>query len=78
MIIQIIDKLLQLNLFTITTGFIVNKIGILKLSCLVNSVTSREEITQNALMISAVTGAIYGVYKVGKIIYDLFKKKNKK
>lgn len=77
MFTNVIDKILEGNLFAVATAFMVDKVGIINIQ---NSTTSlsRESVLQNALLISAVTGAIYGVYRIIDLIIKGCKSISKK
>lgn len=64
----IIDRILQVNFIGWVITFITTKIGFLSLTK-APYVYSCEHITKIAMAISAVTGAIYGVYKIIDLAY---------
>lgn len=63
----IIDKVLQSNLYVNMAAGITSAFGLQNVYT--NMVITREDIVAQAVTISAVTGAIYGVYRVVDLIY---------
>lgn len=74
---NVIDKILEGNLFVMATAFAVDKIGIIQIQNISASM-SQESILQISLLVSAMTGAIYGVYRIIDLIIKGFKSVTKK
>lgn len=63
----IIDKLLQSNFYVNAAAGITSALGMQNIYT--NMVITREDIVSWAVTISAVTGAVYGVYRIADLIY---------
>lgn len=64
-----LDKIFQVNLYGVASAFAAEKVGLVELETITVSM-NREALYQNALFISALTAAIYGTYRVGKLACD--------
>lgn len=64
---QISDKLLQINLYSWSTAMLANIAGIINLSAWGEMLTY-DEVMRFAALISAMSGAIYGIYKIADLI----------
>ena len=63
----IIDKVLQSNLYVNMAAGITSALGLQNVYTTL--VITREDVVSWAVTISAVTGAIYGIYRIADLIY---------
>lgn len=69
---QISDKLLQINLYSWSTIVVGNLAGIINTSNWGEMLTY-DEVMRFAAIISAISGAVYGAYRVGDLVAKLIK-----